>query len=127
MPPGFPYRCMAPASYAALEREKTAKEKFLIVKNDFEERILPSIPNVPGFSHTMEFLGPQTHLTSVTWSTFNNWVKEHPGWKAKRRVASEEEKKAACAYNRGKSYFVNAVYTVPDPNKKKQAQKEERR
>lgn len=77
-----------------------------------------------GTKHTIPLLQPNCHLTSHTWGTFNRWVKENnPGWKAKRRVATAKEAEAAGAYNSGKSYFVDIIYQVIDPNKKKKAKK----
>ena len=118
MPPGFPYSWMAPASKRALDREEQAKAKFLAAKTDFEKSVLPTL-NKPGDKHTIPLLQPNCHLTSHTFGTFNRWVKEHEGWRAKRREAAPEEKEAAGAYNRGKSYFVDVIHQVPDPFKKK--------
>lgn len=118
MPPGSPYSWMAPASSRALEPEKTAKDAFLAAKSDFEERVLPTLAATPGTSHTIALVGPECHLTSHTWETFNHWVEENDGWEAKRREATTEESAHSRAYNRGKNFFIDVVYTVPDPNKK---------
>jgi hypothetical protein len=108
---------MAPASQAALMREEVAKKNFLAAKKKFEAS---KEPRLPSRKRTIFLLKPTMHPTSITWSTFARWVKEnHEGWTAKRRKASEEEKKEALAYNRGKSYFVDVVYKLPDLNKKK--------
>lgn len=60
---------------------------------------------------------PEIHLTSVTFSTFNKWVKTHEGWRAQRKLASEEEAEFHQAYHSGKTYFVNVIYEAPCPLK----------
>ena len=44
---------------------------------------------------TVELLKPSTHLTQPCWTAFNKHVKARAGWTAKRRVATNEEKRAS--------------------------------
>ena len=69
----------------------------------FDEKYLPSNPNLSaGVRETRNLLDPSCHLTSASWSDFSKWIRSHPGWMAKRRVASEEEKKASKETRQGK-------------------------
>lgn len=116
---GSHFSFMAPASKRALEREEAAKTKFreaLEVFNNKKDNCTEH-----GRIYTVSpLLTPDIHLTSQTYGTFHRWVKEnHPNWRCKRREATAAECKEHAVYNRGKSYFVDAIYEQPDPVKKK--------
>ena len=66
---------------------------------------------------TRELLKPSCHLTTVCWSSFSKYVRTHPGWSVKRRVASEQEKLVHKETRKGKVYFVLVTFT---PHKKAQ-------
>lgn len=123
MPFGFSYSAMARASKKALEREETAKAAFLAAKTGFEADEKQQTLK-PGGTHTIALLTPNIHLTAYTYGTLNRWVKSnHEGWRLKRRQATSQECTLHRAYNRGKSYFVDAVYEAPDEHKKKRLAK----
>jgi len=128
MPGSIPYNALAPASKRALEREERAKTIFAEAEARFGKEVLPSLQGKLGTSHTLvALLTPDIHLTSHTYGTFSRWIKEnHPGWKLKRREATKEEAKAHKAYSHKggtKCFFVDAVYTVPDPQKQAKREK----
>lgn len=117
MPYGFSYSSMAPASTHALERERTAKKAFMEAKERFETDEKAQLQ--PGEKRALLLLTPEIHLTSVTFSTFNKWVKTHEGWRAQRKQASEVEAKLHRAYHSGKAYFINVIYEAHCPLKAK--------
>ena len=69
---------------------------------------------------TVELLKPSTHLTQPCWTAFNKRVKARAGWTAKRRVATNEEKRASGETRQGKCYFVDVTF---DPKKAEKARK----
>mmetsp|Transcript_45265 Transcript_45265/g.75514 ORF Transcript_45265/g.75514 Transcript_45265/m.75514 type:complete len:104 (-) Transcript_45265:315-626(-) len=92
---GFPYggfddgvdrSSFADKSAAAQRREDDAKSKYDELKIASEKG---------GVNVTTELLKPAAHLTSSCWLSFNKYVKSHTAWSAKRRQASEEEKRAS--------------------------------
>jgi hypothetical protein len=63
-----------------------------------------------------ELLKPPTHLTDPCWRDFKRFVASHAGWSAKRREATEEEKRAHGDEKRkGKAYFVDVVFNPEKP------------
>ena len=66
-----------------------------------------------GSTETVQLLKPSCHLTEACWKSFRKHVCGIEGWAAKRRVASEEEKKRHGETRKGKVYFVDVIYTVP--------------
>lgn len=108
---GVSYGDFAPASEAALRREEKARFEFLKIRNQTAER-----ENLVG-KEKVQLLQPDCHLTNYTWGRFSKFVKEHSGWRATRRVATPEEKSASGETRRGKVYFVDVTYTVPQTKK----------
>ena len=107
-------------------REAQAKTKFLAVKAELEATILASLHIRD--TYVVPLFTPAEHLTSHAWSTFNRWVKdEHVGWTTKRRETTAEKTRENKTDNHSKSYFVDVVYQVPDPNKKPKASKKKKK
>ena len=59
----------------------------------------------------------------MCWLDFSKYVKNHAGWKAKRREATAAEKTASGEKRQSKCYFVDVIYS-PTKTTKKQKQKE---
>ena len=55
-------------------------------------------------------LPPNHHLTGLCWKTFREHVRSFPGWRAKRREATAEERLASQAKRKGKVYWVNVTF-----------------
>lgn len=112
--------------HLALARLAQAKTKFHAAKAEFEATISPSL-HVRD-KHVVPLLTPAEHLTSHSWSTFNRWVKdEHVGWTTKRREATADEMREHKTDNHGTSYFVDVVYQVTDPSKKRKTSKKQKK
>ena len=106
------FKNMADKSQAAIKRENEAKEKFNEARKEFEKS--DTIEGMKARSkHRIELLQPSCHLTDACWSTFRKHVIKNERWTAKRRVATEEEKKASGEKRKGKVYFVDVVYSAP--------------
>ena len=103
-PYNAPYASMSDKSAAALRRERQAIELFHALRSQ----------GTPTSKMRRLLLEPSCHLTGACWSTFSKHVRSFPGWMAKRRVATLEEKEASKEKRKGKVYFVDIVY---DPAK----------
>jgi hypothetical protein len=55
-------------------------------------------------------LPPNHHLTAACWQTFRKHVDSFPGWKAKRREATPEEKLASKEKRKGKVYWIETTF-----------------
>jgi hypothetical protein len=108
-----PYASMSDKSAAALHRERQAIERFDALRSQ----------GTPTSKMRRLLVEPSCHLTGACRSTFSKHVRSFPGWMAKRRVATLDEKEASKEKRKGKVYFVDIVY---DPAKatKHQASKE---
>lgn len=94
----------AEKSGAAQRREDEAKAAF------DKYRASTEAGSPPKAKVTVELLKPSTHLTQPCWSAFNKHVKKNAGWSAKRRVATEEEKRASGEKRQAKCYFVDVTF-----------------
>ena len=81
----------AAAAARAKKREQEARVMFLAAKNALEAK---RSSMAPGSIHKVQLLTPAHHLTSTRYATFCKWIKKHPGWKVRRRTATDEEKAA---------------------------------
>lgn len=99
-----PYSSMNEKSEAASRRERLAIELFDSLRSQ----------GTPTTKTRRLFLEPSCHLTGACWSTFSKHVRSFPGWMAKRRVATPEEKLASKVKRKGKVYFVDVIH---DPAK----------
>lgn len=99
-----PYATMSEKSAAALRRESQAIELFDALRSQ----------GIPTNKTRRLLLEPSCHLTGACWSTFSRHVRSFPGWTAKRRVATLDEKEASKVKRKGKVYFVEVIY---DPAK----------
>ena len=106
---GVDRRGWADKSQAALRREQTAKEEFDKLRQTVESRS----DLTPGAALKFELLKPSCHLTEACNKTFRQHVHSAPGWSAKRRAATEEEKKEHKVTRKGKSFFTSVTYLVP--------------
>ena len=104
----------ADKSAAAKRREEKAMEMFSKTKIQMETRQ----DLIPGSFETVKLLNPSCHLTGPCWSSFSKHVRSQPGWTAKRRAITDEEKKLWGETRKGKCYFVDVTYTVPIPKKR---------
>ena len=111
-------------SRSAQGRLDEAKATFTTAKTEFEQSIafqnfqVGQIHNIQGLIH------PRCHLTSKTWPTLRNFIEdEHPGWKAKRREATEEDDLSGCPGRRGKKYNVDVTYQDPSDSSFKKTAK----
>jgi hypothetical protein len=99
-------------SESAKQQEKAAIAAFDAQKQVVEARAAEGDGDVI----TVQLLKPTSHLTINCWSAFSKHVKISPGWKAKRRVATPEEKAAYQMGSRyGKVYFVVRLCLTPTP------------
>lgn len=109
-------RNFASKSQAALARERVAIAAF-----DALRQQNPS----PEQTTTFLLLQPQQHLTCACWRTFSKHVKSFPGWLAKRRKASPEEKIASKEKRKGPVYFISVKYNPAKARKFYEEQQEE--
>jgi len=66
----------------------------------------------------VNLLSPTHHLTGPCWSTFSQYVRSYPGWLAKRRVATPEEKITLQITCRMKVYWIDLKFDPHRANKK---------
>lgn len=92
-------------SNAAQRREDEAKRAFDGMRAATEEGAAKDKDSI-----TVDLLEPSTHLTQPCWTAFNRYVKAHAGWSAKRRIATDEEKKKAKEKRKGKCYFISVTF-----------------
>lgn len=112
-------------SEAAEKQEKGAIAAFNAQKQATEARAAEGGGDA---AITVQLLKPSEHLVRTCWSSFLKHVKIHPGWKAKRRVATDVEKLAhQMGHRRGKVYFVDVIYKPPPQPKKKRAAVKEKK
>ena len=91
----------AEKSAAAQRREDASKSKFDEMRIATEDG---------GIKVTIKLLDPSAHLTAPCWSVFSKHVRSYTGWSVKRRVASDEEKRASHQTRQAKCYFVDVTY-----------------
>ncbi|KAJ1450220.1 hypothetical protein M885DRAFT_533047 [Pelagophyceae sp. CCMP2097] len=103
----------AEKSAAAQRREDEAKEAFDVMREGAEAD--------SGGKVTVELLQPSAHLTGPCWSAFSKHVKSFAGWSAKRRVASEDEKREHAQTRQAKCYFIDVSYKAAGATKAKAA------
>lgn len=72
-----------------------------------------ALTKTPGAATTLELLKPSTHLTQPCWRDFKKYVERHPGWSAKRRKASDAEKRQHGETRKGTCYFVDVSFKPP--------------
>jgi len=106
------FQNMAEKSAAATRREEQAIVKFKQAREQMEKRNDVQ----PGSKQTVELLKPSCHLVEACWQSFRKHVLSHNGWLAKRRVATEQEKKNHGEKRKGKVYFVDVIFSVPQLN-----------
>jgi hypothetical protein len=101
----------AEKSAAAIRREDKAKDTFDTSRGEIEAEA-----DAAGAAKTIKLLDPSCHLTDACWKTFKKHVLDNRGWThVKRRVATDQEKRAHGEKRKGKCYFVDITY---DPRKK---------
>ena len=88
-------------SAAASARESSARSAFLALRGQTSS------------ATTVELLEPSTHLTQPCWRDFKKFVSQHAGWSAKRRQATEDEKRHHGEKRKGAVYFVDVTYKPP--------------
>ena len=108
-------------SWGRSARKSAAAERREAAANAALDKVLASEETAAsiaaGLPFTCLLTSPGTHLTSASWSDFNKSVKaKHgaAGWKVKRRVATPEEKLKAKETRKGKTYWIDLIWT-PDP------------
>ena len=119
-------------SEAAEKQEKAAIAAFDAQKKSTEIQVAKVCSQGDAQTNvTVQLLKPSEHLTGLCWSTFAKYVKQSPGWTAKRREATSAEKVEHKETRKHKCYFVDVIYTpvaggkpakehsVPLPSKKK--------
>ena len=99
----------AEKSAAAKRREDTAMKKFETARLEMESRK----DLKAGTRVTVQLLQPSCHLTEACWKSFRKHVCSLQRWSAKRRVATEQEKKLHGETRKGRVYFVDVIYSVP--------------
>ena len=114
-------RSWAAKSAAAIAREEMAKNLFETVRLTMEARE----DLQPGFRETFELLKPSCHLTKACWASFRKHVRSFNGWRAKRRIATPEEKKKHGETRKGNVYFTDVTYSVPRKSKGKENKENE--
>ena len=67
----------------------------------------------PAAATTYELLKPSTHLTQPCWRDVKKYIVSHPGWSAKRRQATEAEKRQHGETRQSAVYFVDVTFTPP--------------
>jgi hypothetical protein len=100
-------------SEAALRREEESKTKFSQAVKNFDKTALEPHST----THVIQLLQPLDHLVAKTYTSFRKFVASHAGWKVKRRVATDKERKEHHVTRNGKAYFIDVVYKVPSPKK----------
>ena len=108
------YGRTAEKSQIALRREQIAMEKFKEAQEEMEKRT----DLEPGSNHIVPLLKPSCHLSNQCWSNFYNHVRKVEGWTTKRRLTTAEEKRLYKEMRKGKVYFVDVIYNVPEKEKK---------
>lgn len=104
----------AEKSGAAMRREEEAKKAFETLRLEMEARN----DLEAGFRETIELLKPSCHLTQACWKSFRAHVLSFEGWTAKRRAATETEKKESKEKRKGTVYFTEVTYSVKKVAKK---------
>ena len=66
---------------------------------------------------TVELLKPSTHLTQPCWRDFKKFVGQHAGWSAKRRQATDDEKRQHGETRKAAVFFVDVTYKPPASKK----------
>ena len=96
----------AEKSGAASRREEEARAAFKAVHGK-------AMANPPAAPTTYELLKPSTHLTQPCWRDLKKHIACHAGWSAKRRQATEAEKRQSGEKRQSAVYFVDVTFTPP--------------
>ena len=96
----------AEKSGAASRREEQARAAF----KDLHGK---TMADKPAAATTYELLKPSTHLTQPCWRDVKKYIVSHPGWSAKRRQATEAEKRQHGETRQSAVYFVDVTFTPP--------------
>ena len=96
----------AEKSGAASRREDQARAAF----KDLHDK---TMADKPAAATTYELLKPSTHLTQPCWRDVKKYIVSHPGWSAKRRQATEAEKRQHGETRQSAVYFVDVTFTPP--------------
>ena len=96
----------AEKSGAASRREEQARAAF----KDLHGK---TMADAPAAATTYELLKPSTHLTQPCWRDVKKYIVSHPGWSAKRRQATEAEKRQHGETRQSAVYFVDVTFTPP--------------
>jgi len=93
-------------SGAASRREEAARAAFKEVHGK-------TMADTPVSATTYELLKPSTHLTQPCWRDVKKYIVSHAGWSAKRRQATEAEKRQHGEKRQSAVYFVDVTFTPP--------------
>ena len=93
-------------SGAASRREEEARAAFKEVHGK-------TTASPPAAATTYELLKPSTHLTQPCWRDVKKYIVSHAGWSAKRRQATEAEKRQHGEKRQSAVYFVDVTFTPP--------------
>ena len=96
----------AEKSGAASRRVEEARAAFKAVHGK-------AMANPPAAPTTYELLKPSTHLTQPCWRDLKKHIACHAGWSAKRRQATEAEKRQSGEKRQSAVYFVDVTFTPP--------------
>ena len=96
----------AEKSGAASRREDQARAAF----KDLHDK---TMADKPAAATTYELLKPSTHLTQPCWRDVKKYIVSHPGWSAKRRQATEAEKRQHGETRKAAVYFVDVSFKPP--------------
>ena len=67
-------------------------------------------------SEYLQLLSPNFHLNEEDYKSFSQSIQTgYPGWSARRREATAEEKRIFCGSDQGRRYFVDVIYN-PGPS-----------
>lgn len=80
----------------------------------------------PGQNIIIPLTTPEFHMTAPCYRDLRKYIKAHAGWDAQRIVATLQQRTAYSAHQKGKVYFINAIYKVRgQPPTKKRPRKTE--
>ena len=96
----------AEKSGAASRREEQARSAF----KDLHSK---TMAEMPAAATTYELLKPSTHLTQPCWRDVKKYIVSHPGWSAKRRQATDAEKRQHGETRQSAVHFVDVTFTPP--------------
>ena len=127
------YRGYARKSSAAQRREDAAEKAFLKLVGDEPTAEALREARASRTPASFPLLTPATHLTAASWKDLttklrrtHGGTKADGGWKLKRRVATDAERRQFKVTRKGKVYFVAAVWTPPKAPSKAKGKKRTR-